>query len=207
MKKETTSMEGQPETDWDGIKAGLEAALVKSEQGGTPGHEERARILKERAQALAQEEEPDVGGAKIEFVEFLLAYERYGIETSYVREVYPLHELTEVPCMPEHVMGIINVRGRIIAIVDLKIFFDLPDKGLGELNKVIILQSDSMEFGVLADVIEGVRTVLSDSLQSTLPTLTGIRGEYLLGITEERTVVLDAGRILGDEKIVVNEEV
>ena len=207
MKEETPSQERQQEINWDGIKTRHEAALVKIEQGWTPGPEERAGILRERAQTLAREEAPEEGGEKVEFVEFLLAYERYGVETAYVREVYPLRDLTAVPCMPAHVLGIINVRGRIIPIVDLKRFFDLPDKGLGELNKVIILQSDSMEFGILADVIVGVRMAPAGSLQPSLPTLTGIREEYLLGITEDRTVVLDAGRILSDGKIVVNEEV
>jgi len=140
-------------------------------------------------------------------VEFQLAYERYGVETSYVREVCPLRDLTAVPCTPAHVMGIINVRGQIISVVDLKKFFDLPEKGLGELNKVIVVKSDSMEFGILADVIVGERVVSVSSLQNSLPTLTGIREDYFLGITEDRTVVLDGGKILSDEKIVVNEEV
>jgi purine-binding chemotaxis protein CheW len=207
MKEENSPMEGQQEIDWDGIQTRLEAAVVKIEQGWTPGLEETARILRDRARALAREDKREEGGDRIEFVEFTLAYERYGIGTAYVREVYPLKDFTPVPCMPGHVMGIINVRGQIVSIVDLMKFFDLPDKGLGELNKVIILQSDNMEFGVLADVIVGVREVPAAGLQPSLPTLTGIREEYLLGITEDRTVVLDARRILADEKIVVNEEV
>ena len=207
MKEETPYQEGQQEINWGAIKTRLEAARAKSEQGWTPGPEESARILRDRARVLALEEEREEGEEKIEFVEFQLAYERYGIETSYVQEVYPLKDFTSVPCAPPHIMGIINVRGRIISIVDLKKFFDLPDKGLGELNKVIILQSDSMEFGVLADAIVGVREVPAALLQPSLPTLIGIRDEYLLGIMEDRTVVLDAGRILTDEKIVVNEEV
>ena len=207
MKEETPSQEGQQEMDWDGIRARLEAAQAEIEQGWTPGPEERARILRDRARVLAREDEREDGEEKIEIVEFLLAYERYGIETSYVREVYPLRDMTDIPCTPNHVMGIINVRGQIVSIVDLKKLFDLPDKGLGELNRVIILQSDDMEFGVLADEIIGVRMLPAAGLQASLPTLTGIREEYLLGITEDRTVVLDARRILSDEKIVVNEAV
>jgi purine-binding chemotaxis protein CheW len=207
MKEKEPSRAGQRKIDWDGIKTRLEAARVKLEQEWTPGPEQRARILRDRAQALSREQEGEEGGEKIEFVEFLLAYERYGMETSYVREVYPLRDLTAVPCTPAHVLGIINVRGQILSIVDLKKFFDLPEKGLGELNKVIILHSDGMEFGVLADVIVGVRAVTAGSLQPSLPTLTGVRDEYLLGITKDGTAVLDAGRILSDKKIAVDEKV
>jgi purine-binding chemotaxis protein CheW len=207
MKEETPSQEEQQEMDWDGIRSRLEAARAEIEEGGTPGPAECARILRARARVLAREDEREDGEEKIEIVEFLLAYERYGIVAAFAREVYPLRDMTDIPCAPDHVMGIINVRGQIVSIVDFKKFFDLPDKGLGALNKVIILQSDDMEFGVLADEIIGVREVPAAGLQASLPTLTGIREEYLLGITEDRTVVLDAGRILSDEKIVVNEAV
>jgi purine-binding chemotaxis protein CheW len=192
--------------DWDEVRKRVEKARATAEQGWVPGPEERKKILKTRARALAGEPEADAGGEKIEVIEFLLAYEKYAVETSSVREVYPLKDLTPVPCTPAHVLGIINVRGQILSIVDLKKFFDLPEKGLGELNKVIILKSDSMEFGVLADAILGVRSVLVSGLQTGLPTLTGVREEYLRGVTADRTAVLDAGRILADKKIVVDEE-
>ena len=140
-------------------------------------------------------------------MEFLLAYEKYGIESSYVREVYSLKELTPLPCTPLFVLGIINVRGQILSVIDIKKFFDLPEKGLADLNKVIILHSDSMEFGILADVMLGVRNVLLSELQPSLPTLTGIRQEYLKGITAERVVILDAEKLLSDKQIIIHEEV
>jgi purine-binding chemotaxis protein CheW len=90
--------------------------------------------------------------------------------------------------------------------VDLKKFFDLPEKGLGELNKVIILKSDNMEFGILADTIAGVRAVPLASLQRAIPTLTGVREEYLKGITPDRVAVLDAEKILADKRIIVDEQ-
>jgi len=193
--------------DWDEVRKRVEKARAAAEQGWVPGPEERKKILKTRARALAGEPEADAGGEKIEVIEFLLAYEKYAVETSSVREVYPLKDLTPVPCTPSHVLGIINVRGQILSIVDLKKFFDLPEKGLGEFNKVIILKSDNMEFGILADTILGVRPVPVSGLQTGMPTLTGVREEYLLGVTADRMAVLDAGRILSDKKIVVDEEV
>jgi purine-binding chemotaxis protein CheW len=64
-----------------------------------------------------------------------------------------------------------------------------------------------MYFGILADAITGIREIPLRILQSTLPTLKGIRGEYLKGITEERTIILDAQKLLSDKNIIVNEEV
>lgn len=105
------------------------------------------------------------------------------------------------------VLGIVNLRGEIVSVIDVRKFFDLPQTGLPDLNKVIVLKSGDMVFGILADVILGVRRIALAEIQSSLPTLTGIRGKYLKGITPERTVVLDAGKLLADEDIVVQEQV
>ena len=92
-------------------------------------------------------------------------------------------------------------------VIDIKKFFDLPDKGLTDLHRVILVRGNDLELGLLADVIVGVRSIPMDSLQPSLPTLTGIRADYLKGVTSERLVVLDLDRILADPKIIVHEEV
>ena len=171
------------------------------------GNNERLRILKDRAATLARE--PEKSGAKlerIEIVEFLLADERYAIESAYIGEVYPLKDFTPLPCTPAFVLGVINMRGKILSIVDLGAFFDLPRK-ISDLNKVIVLHNGSMEFGILADAIIDTRWIPRTAIQSALPTLTEIRAEYLIGVTEERLVVLDGNKILSDPGIVVHEEV
>jgi purine-binding chemotaxis protein CheW len=170
-------------------------------------NEDQKRILRARAQALAREPVAKVTETMIDVVEFSLATERYGIETGYVREVVPFKELTPVPCTPAFYTGLVNVRGRMVAVVDLKTFFDLPANGLHDLHKVIILQSAEMDLGILADDVVGVRSVPVSQLQAALPTLSGIGQEYLRGVTGDRLVVLDAGKILGDPKVIVQEEI
>ena len=140
-------------------------------------------------------------------VEFVLASERYAVESRFIREVEVLESLTPLPCTPAFVLGIVNLRGEILPVIDLKKFFDLPEKGLSDLNKIIVLQSGRMLFGILADAIIGMRHVLLANIHPSLPTLTGIRKNYLKGITPERMVILDAGNLLADESIVVQEEV
>ncbi len=194
--------------DWSEVHRRLEIAQAAIERGCTLTFEEKRKILKARAITLAQEPEEEAAAEEyLEIVEFFLGYEKYGIDSSYVREVYPLKELTPMPCAPPFVLGIINVRGQILSVIDIKKFFDLPEKGLTDLNKVIILHSDSTEFGILADVILGVHSVSLSELQPSLPTLTGIRQEYLKGVTKERLVVLDAAKLLCDKRIIIHEEV
>jgi len=140
-------------------------------------------------------------------VEFLLASEYYGIESRYIREVYPIRDYTPLPGTPSFVLGLINVRGQIVSVIDMKKFFDLHDRGMSDLNKAIIIHNDTMEFGILADEILGVRNVAPGEILPPPPTLTGIRKEYLMGITRGQTVILDAKRLLDDGNVVVFEEI
>jgi len=169
---------------------------------------EAERILRARAQALARAPRPaPVAGTMLELLEFRLASERYALESRHVEEVHPLRDLTPLPCTPPFILGIVNVRGRILPVIDLKKFFDLPERGVTDLHRIILVRGQGLELGLLADVIVGVRSVAAESLQPSLPTLTGIRADYLKGVSEERLVVLDLDRLLSDPKIIVHEEV
>ena len=194
--------------DWHALRERLEAAREAIERGRAPDAQETRAILEARAVALAREPtQPHEDADTIEVVEFVLAHETYALESRHVREIYPLKELTAVPCTPAWVLGIVNIRGQILSVVDLRQFFDLPRRGLTDLNKVIVLRSHAMEFGVLADAIVGTRKVSLRRLQPSLPTLTGIRAQYLKGIDENRAVFLDAEKLLTDGRLVVNEHV
>lgn len=154
-------------------------------------------ILRARAQQLAIPlAEEDAGGSRILAVEFLVATEHYLIEAEAVREVLPLRDLTPLPGAPSFVLGIMNVRGTIILVVDIRSFFELPGQHLAELNKIVVVQSGECLCGILADAITGAREVSMDGLQTALPTLTGVRAEYTKGITPERMVLLDPERIM-----------
>ena len=164
-------------------------------------------ILRTRARALARTAEtaPEAG-AMLDLLEFRLAQERYAIETRFVQEVQPLRDLTPLPGTPSFVRGIVNLRGRILPVFDLKKFFDLPEQGITDLHQIVFVRAGGeIELGLLADITVGVRHIPLGRLQPSLPTLTGIRAEYLQGVTDEPLIVLDLARILSDPKIVVEE--
>jgi len=195
-------------TGWREVELRLETARIATEHIWAPTAEDTQRILKERAQTLALEAVPaETADASIEVIEFLLAHERYAVASEYVREVYPLEDITPLPCTPAFVLGIVNLRGEILSVINIKKFFDLPEKGLTNLNKVIVLESADMVFGIVADAISGVRRIPHAGIQPSLPTLTGIREDYMLGVTAERVVILDAEKLLTDEKLIVQEQV
>jgi purine-binding chemotaxis protein CheW len=205
---EKVSHSKQGPVDWHEVRRRMEKAHGAIEHASTPSSTETQRVLMARAQALGRvPEAAKTAGEYIDVVEFVLAHERYAIESHYVREVAPLENLTPLPCTPAFVLGIVNLRGEILSVIDIKKFFELPEQGLTDLNKIIVLQSEGMLFGILADAIAGVRRIPAAAIQPSLPTLTGIREEYLRGVTPERLVVLDAERLLTDENIVVLEQV
>jgi purine-binding chemotaxis protein CheW len=169
---------------------------------------ETERILRDRARELARPATPPApAGSTLELLEFGLAKERYALETRHVQEVHPLRELTPLPGTPPFLLGIVNVRGRIVPVLDLKKFFELPEQGLTDLHRVILVHGDDIELGVLADSTHGVHDVTAATLQPSLPTLTGIRAQYLLGVTAARVVVLDFDRVLSDPSIIVRQDV
>lgn len=166
-------------------------------------------ILRARAEALAARapEHSSIREADgLDVLEFRLAHEHYAVETRYVREVSPLRNLAKLPSAPAFIVGIVNVRGRIVPVVDLEKFFGLAEEGLTDLHRIIRVASHDLEFGLLADVSVGMRSIPKESLQPA-PASSGIGGDYVKGVTAERLIVLDLARIAADPRIVVREEV
>ena len=194
--------------DWAAIHRRLESAGETLAKEHSFSAQEANIVLKARARALAERKHSEeLAAERIDILEFLLSGETYAIESSFITETFPLVDFTPLFCAPSFVLGIINVRGRIVSIVDMRRFFDLPIVGLANLNRVIIVRDKKMEFGILADSIIGMRSLPLQALQPSLPTLTGIREEFLRGVTADRLVLLDMGTILADRRLVVHEEV
>jgi purine-binding chemotaxis protein CheW len=195
-------------------KAGKKSPGATEDRGSVPAGtleattEEKRTILRARAKSLAREPEKQ-GEAEesLEVLAFLLAHETYAVETRFIREVYPLTELTPLPCTPDYISGIINIRGQILTIIDMKKFFDLPEKGITNLNRVIVVQQEDMALGILADEIIGIRNVPKSGLNPPLPTMTGIHAGYVKGVAGEGIILLDMERFLNDRQLIVHEEV
>lgn len=166
-----------------------------------------AAVLHARAIAMARREELPATAPAIELLEFRLAHDRYAIETRHVSELQPLGDLTPVPCTPPFIAGVVNLRGRITAVIDIQRFFGLPTRGLVDLHHVIFFRSGELELGVLVDAIVGVRVDAREHLQPALATATGVPARFVLGLTADRLLVLDLARVLADPRMILNEEV
>lgn len=169
--------------------------------------EHRLKILKKRAEKLAQIPPKMISASEMmEVVKFKLSNETYAIESIYVREVYPLNDLTPLPGVPPFILGVISVRRKILSVVDLKVMFEIPSAQLVS-KKVIILEKGEMEFAIVTDEIMGVYSIPYNNLQTSLPTLSGMRKDFLKGVTSERLIILNGEKLLTDKRMLVNEEV
>src|SRR4051812_25143835 len=111
--------------------------------------ESRRDVLEFRARQLARvPPEPPRAGELLELVGFVLAGQRYGLETRFVREVARLSRFTPVPGTPAFVMGVTNLRGEILALFDLRTLLGVVTEGVTDLGKIVVLGEHRREFGL-----------------------------------------------------------
>jgi len=208
LKKDKNQAKDKRKTfDWNSIHKRMNEVHKGIEHGWALSPEEKKERLKERAARYTRRENNEEAAHKLtEVVVFTLAYETDAGESGYVTEVYPLTEVVYGPSSPDFVLGIINVRGRIVSVVELKKFFDLPSMGITELNKVIILRDKEMEFGILSDDVTGMKNIDVERLQKPLLTMSGIREQYLRGLTNDPMSVLDAAKLLHDPRMRIEDK-
>lgn len=144
---------------------------------------------------------------QLEVIEFFLSQQRYGVESHYISQVHPLKEYTPVPCTPPFILGIINVRGQILSVVNLQPLFALPEPKPLNPNYVLILRNESMTFGLVADAVVGVRSVAPARLRPPPDALADNGREFLRGVTEQGVLILKTEELLSSRQLLVQEEV
>lgn len=173
------------------------AAAGDSRSSSNRGENDRElvrRVLRERAENLARKRAVGDVEETTEFVTLDLAGVGYAVEASAVREVFALRDLTPLPTAPEWVLGITNVRGKIVAVIDL-----LVALGHGHAQRaggqVVVVEVGGVEVGI--DVAQcGVTRVPRGRVRPA----TAERGPYLKSVTVDDRGVLDLERIVADTR-------
>jgi purine-binding chemotaxis protein CheW len=193
-------------TDWAQLHERMAELERRLCDGFAVSPEERAARLLARSREWARLSEDQAAADEFEVLRFGISGELYAVASEHVAQVLPLSQYTPLPNTPAYVLGIVNVRGRIVSVLDLRVLFELPIGGLSERNFLLILQSPQMEFGILIDRVLGIAQIHRDSLQKAPANLTGVRAAYLLGVTAEQVTVLDGARLLSDPELPVMAE-
>ena len=162
----------------------------------------RREVLEERARQLARvPEEPARAGEVLELVGFVLAGERYAIESRFVREVARLTRFTPVPGTPDFVLGITNLRGEILALFDLRHLLGIVTEGVTDLGRIVVLGEHRREFGLLADAASEILYLSGASLAQTA---TPWARAYLRGVGPDGLVVLSGVALLNDPRLTID---
>lgn len=196
--------EGKVSVDWRLVRQRVDQLATFLSAHDAPSVEVRKRILRERAEALARVPDQRNDGDALDVIGFGIARESYAVESHFVSEVLPLSEYTPLPCVPEQILGIMNVRGRIVSLVDLSMLSALASPGQINPNRVIVLANAVREFGILASAIHGALRITRSELRPPPTSVNGAQRGYLLGLTGDSDIVLDAEALLNDPRLRVN---
>ena len=141
---------------------------------------------------------------------FDLSTESYGVDIGAVREIIRLQEITRVPRTPEFVEGVINLRGGVIPVIDLRKRFALPVADETSDNRIVVVDISGQNIGVVVDAVTEVLRISSDSIEPPSSVITTSESEYLLGIAklDDRLIILlDLNQVLSEADQDALEEV
>ncbi len=163
----------------------------------------REQVLEERLRQRAEQyatpivDQQTDADSTYTVLEFELGGERYSIDVMKVIAVRTAPNITVVPGTPTFYRGVVNLRGRITTVLDLRYFFDLSLEEKKPPNELVVINENKLEIGLLAHHVHGVRDVPFVDVEPA----TFIR--YAHGVTVDRMVVLDASAMFEDERLTV----
>jgi purine-binding chemotaxis protein CheW len=191
--------------DWDEARRQLERGAAALEGLERAAPEAQARLLRERAAALAAPavRATEEGADDVEVLVFEAGGERYAFETAWVVRVTPMLPLTAIPGLPDFIVGVVPFDGEVLAVLDLRSLLALPLAELADPAALVVLSGEGREFAVLAESIVGVRRYPRAALEHCLPAQAQ---DWLQGVAPDRTALLDARRLLTDSTLVVQAD-
>lgn len=156
------------------------------------------------------ESQPATGASNAgKYLTFVLGHESYGISVLKVREIIRLMDITPVPQMPAYVKGVINLRGKVVPIVDLRIRFALAQAESTERTCIVVVQiktptNASAFMGFIVDAVEEVANIPGAEIEPTPDFGSKLHTEYILGMAKIRGKVktlLDIDRLLTSDTV------
>ncbi|WP_019638057.1 chemotaxis protein CheW [Paenibacillus fonticola] len=145
-------------------------------------------------------------GEELKVIVFKLGDEEYGIEVDKVQTIERMMPITRVPKTYSFVKGVINLRGVVIPVIDLRGRFGLPEADYTDQTRIIIVAVNEMEVGFIVDSANDVMDLNSDTIDSPPDVVGGIKAKYLHGvarISDERLLVmLNLSEVLNRSEII-----
>jgi purine-binding chemotaxis protein CheW len=140
------------------------------------------------------------------YLTFALGEEEYGLEILKVREIFGYMDITAVPQTPAHVKGVINLRGQVIPVIDLRMKFGMPEAEITDQTCIIVVeitsQDSQFETGIIVDNVSEVLDVMGEQIDNAPEFGSSVNTDFILGmgkIGESVKILLDINKVLGGE--------
>ena len=147
--------------------------------------------------------ESTAGDPVIQLVTFRLKDESYGINVMQVQEVLRICEIAPVPGAPAYVLGIINLRGNVVTVIDTRTRFGLPTTERDDASRIVIIESDQQVVGILVDSVAEVVELRQSEIDSAPNIGNDESSRYIQGVAsrdEDLLIVVDLNKLLTDEE-------
>lgn len=178
--------------DWDALWRELTWDADEREQSAL-----RNRLRERAAQYAARPQDDAAQDADVyNVLVFRLGEERYGLDVAYVRGVRPLRRLTRVPGVPNFYRGVVNLRGQMTTVLDLRLFFDLGGDTSTLPRELVLVAAHDLHLALLADHV-------SDLLRIHKRDVAELDMRYAHGVTADHLTLLDADALFTDDRLIV----
>lgn len=138
------------------------------------------------------------------YLTFHLGGEDYGIEIRYVTEIVGMQKITEVPDMPGFVKGVVNLRGQVIPVVDVRIRFGMDEKTYDERTCIVVVKIGEAQVGLVVDTVNEVRTISEEDISAPPKVADNDSAHYIQGmgkVGDDVVILLDGGSLIGETEL------
>lgn len=176
-----------------------------------PATEDLAELWHRRAVELAEAPDRDYEvGELLTLVLLRLGADRYAVPITSVREILRVGCLTPVSTAPAFVLGVINLRGVIVTVLDLRVFFGLEPGPVGDEARIILAEGGGMVVGILVEQVEEIIDLPALQIKPPLSPTKGLVEDYVVGLAahgDQMVVLIDLEKVLRNPRIIVDEVV
>ena len=149
------------------------------------------------------DDETQTNDPEIQLVTFRLKDETYGINVMQVQEVLRVTDIAPVPGAPHDVMGIINLRGNVVTVIDTRMRFGLPQGEMDDLSRIIVIESEAQVVGILVDSVAEVADLRVSEIDSAPNVGNEESSRYIQGVASRDNnllIVVDLNKLLSEEE-------
>lgn len=142
-------------------------------------------------------------------IAFRLGEEEYGVDVSQIQEIVKMRDITRVPKAPYYIKGVMNLRGNVIPVIDLRKRFSLPFKETTDQSRIIVFDIKGVKFGIIVDAVSEVIRLPKENIEPPPPiAMGGIEASYIRGVGKLQNkliILLDLEKALNLEELVGEE--